>query len=175
MTKLLLLILSVLASTQAFAGLTLGQKPASVTIQGDDGGKLDGTPWSSDMIKGKVWTLFYVDPDERNANEELEQSLEKEKFPRDKYGSIGIINMAASWLPNAAIASSLKDKQEKYPDTVYVKDLAKTLVAKWKLADDQYDVIVFDKQGNVVYTKDGEFKKADIDAMIAVIKANLDK
>ena len=168
-----LLVLALLASSSALGAVAVGTKPASVTIKGDDGGKVDGTPWSSDSIKDKVWALFYVDPDERSANEELEAALEKENFPRDQYGSIGIINMGATWLPNAAIASSLEDKQKKYPETIYVKDLNKTLVGKWKMTDDQYDVLVFDKTGTVIYAKDGEFKKADIDAMIATIKANL--
>jgi predicted transcriptional regulator len=174
-TFLALLAASLISGSAFGATMAVGSKPAPVTIQGDDGGLLNGKPWSSDMIKGKVWALFYVDPDKRNANEELETTLQKENFPKDKYGSIGMINMAATWLPNAAIASSLEDKQEKYPDTVYVKDLNKVMVDKWKLTDDEYVVVVFDKQGTVVYAKDGEFGKSDIQAMIAVIRANLDK
>lgn len=176
MRKVIALLFAGAIASPAFAAtMIVGTKPVAVTIKGDDGGKLDGTPWSSDMIKGKVWVLFYVDPDRRNANEDLESALEKEQFPREKYGSIGMINMAATWLPNAAIASSLADKQKRFPEPVYVKDINKVLVDKWHMTDDDYDVVVFDKQGLVVYAKDGEFTKSDIAAMIAVIKANLDK
>lgn len=175
MAKLFMLAFLLLLSGHAFATPAVGTKPPTVTIQGEDGGRLDGSAWSSEMIKGKVWALFYVDPDNRNDNEELEQALQKESFPKDKYGSIGMINMAGSWLPNGIIASSLEDKQEKYPDTVYVKDLKKVLVEKWKMTDDQYDVLVFDKQGQVIYAKDGVFSKADITAMITAIKSHLDK
>ncbi len=174
MLKKIALALAFAASGSALAAMPVGQKPALLTLKGDDGSKVDGSAWSSEMIKDKVWALFYVDPDRRNANEELEKALKDQNFPKDKYGSLGIINMAATWLPNAAIASSLEAKQEEYPDTVYVKDLKKVLVNQWKLADDEYDVVVFDKAGKVLYVKDGEFTKADIAAMIDVIKKNLD-
>ena len=160
MTKIALFVSSLLFAAKALGAVAVGSKLPAVTIQGEDGGRVDGSPWSSDMIKDKVWALFYVDPDERSSNEELEKALEVENFPRDKYGSIGIINMGASWLPNAAIASSLEDKQKKYPLTIYVKDLNKSLVNKWKMTDDQYDVVVFDKPSRyrlVLELKDGKY------------------
>ena len=159
----------------ALASPAVGDKPKTVALSGDLGGRVDGSAWSSDSIKGKVYAFFYVDPDEKGANEDMEVALKAENFPKEKYGSIAIINMDATWLPNAAIASSLESKQKDYPDTIYVKDLKKTLVKEWKLIDDQYDVLVFDKQGKVVYAKDGKLAKTDIEAMIAAIKKNLDQ
>ena len=32
------------------------------------GGRLDGKPWSSEELQGKVHVLFYVDPDERYSS-----------------------------------------------------------------------------------------------------------
>ncbi len=157
----------------AAAALVPGQKPKTVVLKGDDGGKVDGTPWSSDSIKDKVWAFFYVDPDEKSANEAMEAALKEQSFPKDKYSSMAVINMAATWLPNAAIASSLKSKQEDYPDTVYVKDLNKVLVKEWGLKDDSYDALVFDRTGKVVFAKDGAFSKADTQAMIDAIKKAL--
>lgn len=161
-------------STATVAAPAVGEKPKTVVLKGDLGSKVDGSEWSSEMIKGKVWALFYVDPDEKDSNEELEKALDAQKFDKVKYSSIGVINMDATWLPNAAIASALKGKQEDYPDTTYVKDLDKVLVKEWKMKDDAYNVLVFDKQGKVLFAKDGKFAKADIDQMIGVIKANLD-
>jgi predicted transcriptional regulator len=155
----------------AAAALSPGQKPKSVKLAGDDGGRTDGAAWTSDSIKDKVWAVFYVDPDEKDSNEALEAALKAQDFPKEKYGSMAVINMAATWLPNAAIASSLKSKQADYPDTVYVKDLNKVLVKEWGLKDDAYDVLVFDRSGKVVYAKDGVFTKQDTTAMIDAIKA----
>jgi predicted transcriptional regulator len=159
--------------TAVAAPLPVGQKPATVSLSGDAGGRTDGTPWSSDTLKGKVWAVFYVDPDHEDANPDLEKAMKNENYPRDKYGSVAIINMAATWKPNAIISSVLKSRQEEFPDTVYVKDMDKALVGKWKLTDSDYDVMVFDKQGAVVYAKDGAFSKQDIKDCLDVIKKHL--
>ncbi len=167
--------LSLALATPALAGPKVGDKPPTVKIGGESGGLISGKEWSSDSLKGKIWAFFYVDPDEKDANEALETALADQKFPAAKYASTAVINMDATWLPNAAIASSLESKQEKYPDTVYVKDLKRVLVKEWKMTDDSYDVLVFDKQGKVLFAKDGKFAKSDIDAMIDMIKKNLDQ
>jgi predicted transcriptional regulator len=160
-----------LAAALSAAALLPGQKPKTVVLKGEDGGLVDGTPWTSDLIKDKVWAVFYVDPDEKDANEALEAALKAENFPKDKYASMAIINMEATWLPNAAIASSLKSKQADFPDTMYVKDMKKALVHAWGLKDDAYDALVFDRTGRLVFAKDGAFTKPDTAAMIAAIRA----
>lgn len=166
--------LAAASGTAAHAGPATGEKPKTVKLDGEDGARVDGTAWSSEMIKGKIWAVFYVDPDEKGANEEMEQALKKEDFPKDRYSSMAIINMAATWLPNAAIASSLESKQKEFPDTTYVKDLKKVLVKEWGLKDDDYDVMLFDKQGKILFAKDGTLGKADIEKMVSLIKKNLD-
>lgn len=167
------LLISLLA-TPALATVAAGSKPAPIELKGELGGRTDGKPWSSDMIQGKVWTLFYVDPDEKDANEAMEAALKAANLPKDKYGSIAVINMDATWLPNAALASSLESKQEKYPDVTYVKDYDKVLVKQWKLKDDAYVVVVFDKQGKVLWSKDGTFSKDDTNKLLEVIKSHLE-
>lgn len=159
--------------TLAASALAVGQKPKSVTLKGDNGGRVDGTSWTSDSLNGKVSALFYVDPDEKDANEALELALKDAAFPKDKYQSVAVINMEATWLPNAAIASSLKAKQEQYPDAIYVKDMSKVLVKEWGMKDDAYDVLVFDKEGKILFSKEGAFSKQDIAAMIETIKKAL--
>ena len=155
------------------AELPLGKKPPVVTLSGDLGGRVNGEPWSSEEISGKVFTLMYVDPDEKEINEHVATALKKNKFPLDKYGSIAIINMDATWLPDFAIASSLEEKQKKYPNTVYVKDLEKELVKKWGLTDDNYDVLVFNQKGEVIFSKDGKLSEEELEKLIQEIRNNL--
>lgn len=144
-----------------------------VELSGKDGGRVTGQAWSSREIKGKVWTFMYVDPDEKDVNEHVERALKKEKFPRDRYGSIAMINAAATWKPDAVIKSVLKGKQKDYPDTIYAMDRNSSLVKKWQLADDNYHVLTFDKEGRVLYSKAGKLSDADIAELIGIIRANL--
>ena len=159
----------------AWADLTIGQVPPVVTLKGDMGGRLDGAPWSSTELKGKVSVLFYVDPDEKDLNNAASEALSAQAFPLDKYKSYGIINMAATWLPNFAISSSLKDKQKKYPNTIYVRDYHKELVKAWGIADDSSDVLAFDKQGDLIFKKNGQLNAEEIQMLIKVIQDHLDQ
>ena len=83
--------------------------------------------------------------------------------------------MDATWLPNFAISLALKDKQERYPKTIYVRDYDKVLVKEWGIADDNSDVLTFDKEGKVIFIKYGKLNAEDIQKLIQVIRANIDK
>ncbi len=153
--------------------IEMGKIPPTVELKEKMGGRLDGTPWTSAELQGKVSVLFYVDPDEKDTNNEASEALNKEKFSEDKYQSFGIINMAATWMPNFAISSALKDKQKRYPKTIYVRDYKKVLVKAWNIADDSSDVLAFDKKGQLIFRKDGKLTVEDIKTLIKVIREHL--
>ncbi len=153
--------------------LEIGSQPTPLNLEGENGGKLDGQAFSSDSLKQKVHVLFYVDPDEKELNEHVSQALKAEKFDRDNYASVAVINMAATWLPNFAIASKLEEKQKQYPDTLYVKDLKSVLVKEWDLLDDSSNVLLFDKDGSLLFLKKGKLNQDEIKELISLIKAHL--
>ena len=153
--------------------IELGTLPKAVTIEGENGGKVDGSAWESSMLKGKIHTLFYVDPDKRDLNNPLADALKARKFDRSKVNSVAIINLAATWLPNVFIESKLKEKQKKFPHTVYVKDKKKVLVKEWNLEDDNSDILIFDKKGKLIYKKFGKVSDDEIKEIIALIEKNL--
>ncbi|MBS3920084.1 MAG: transcriptional regulator [Deltaproteobacteria bacterium] len=150
--------------------MELGEIPPKVELREKLGGRLDGTPWSSEELQGKVHVVFYVDPDEKDTNNEASDALNREKFPGDKFQSVGVINMAATWMPNFAISSSIKDKQKRYPKTTYVRDYKKTLVNAWKIADDSSNILAFDKNGTLIFRKDGKLTAEEIQTLIKVIR-----
>jgi len=163
-----------LPSAVLLAELPVGKIPPKIVLKGDLGGRLDGTQWNSDELRsGKIIVLFYVDPDESDLNNHVSEALKAEKFPLEKYGSVAIINMSATWLPNAVLNMKLKSKQEEYKSTVYVKDLEKILVKKWGLNDDDNDVMLFGKDGKVLYSVDGKFTDTQVQEIIRAVKDNL--
>jgi YtfJ family uncharacterized protein len=170
MTRLFALIL---LCASALSALTPGTPPPEVTLSGDGGGTVDGKSWSSSSLRGKVHILFYVDPDEKDANNALSEALKAKHFDRSRYGSVAVINMAASWLPNFVIASSLRSKQERYPDTLYVKDKKRLLVKAWGIADDSSDILLFDREGNLLYLHNGRVDEEEIGTIITLIEEHL--
>ncbi len=167
------IILGFLVLVGSVVAVELGKVPSSVILDGENGGKTDGSVWNSKMLKGKVHILFYVDPDERELNEPLTQALKKRHFDRKKYASVAMINLAATWLPNAILESKLKAKQKEFPDTIYVKDKKKVFVKKWGLADDNSDILIFNKKGELIYKKFGKLSEKEITSVLALIEKNL--
>jgi YtfJ family uncharacterized protein len=153
--------------------IELGQVPPSIVIDKENGGKIDGSAWDSSMLKGKIHTLFYVDPDKRDLNNPLADALKAKNFDRKKVNSVAIINLAATWLPNVFIESKLKEKQKKFPHTTYVKDKKKVLVKQWELADDNSDILIFDQKGKLIYKKFGKVSDEEIKDVIALIEKNI--
>lgn len=169
--KKIIVALAVLSTSMM--AVEKGKIPSPVTISGNNGGKTDGSVWNSSSLKGKVHIVFYVDPDKKDLNEALNQALKKRHFNRSKYGSVAIVNMAATWMPNAAIEVKLKSKQKEFPDTIYVRDRDKVLVKKWALADDNSDILIFNKKGELIYKKFGKLSKSEIAEVLSLIEANL--
>ena len=173
LVKGLIFVLAAFLINQAAQAVEMGEILPKVELKEKLGGRLDGKPWSSEELQGKVHVLFYVDPDEKDTNNDASEALDKEKFPSDKYQSVGIINMAATWLPNFTISSSLNDKQKRYPRTIYVRDDKKVLVNAWKIADDSSNVLAFDKQGKLIFRKDGKLTTGEIQTLIKSIRDHL--
>ena len=152
----------------------IGEIPKSVTIEGENGGIVkDSSSWHSSLIKDKVYVMFYVDPDEKDTNSHFVQALKDKKYDRDKYGSIAMINLAATWKPNFVIEALLAKKQEEFPHTIYVKDKKSVLVNEWKLADNASNILLFSKNSELLFYKSGKMSDSDMLKIFKLIEDNL--
>ena len=92
MKILAILTIFIISSTFVFGELPIGEVPPTIVLEGDLGGRLDGTQWSSEeLVSGKVIILFYVDPDESDLNNHVSDALKAEKYPPENYGSVAVI------------------------------------------------------------------------------------
>lgn len=155
--------------------IKIGEKPPIVTLDGENGGKVNGEKFSTAELQGKVFYVVYVDPDYRELNEEFNEKLRSKNYPLDKYGSVAITNMGATWLPNFILEEILQSKQKKYPRTTFVMDKNKVFVKEWGLADDNYNVLVLDKYGKVLFYKVGKLSPDDENKIISIIEDEMKK
>ena len=171
MKKILLLVLTLCG----LFGIEIGKQPKEVILSGKEGGYVKGdAKFSTADIKGKVFVVFYVDPDEKDTNEHFVQALKKRKYNQNpRYASMAIINMAATWKPDFIIEKLLAAKQKEFPKTIYVKDKASVLVKEWNLADDASDILLFDKDGRVIFYKAGKMSDADMQQAFKLIEERL--
>jgi hypothetical protein len=166
-------IITILISTVVAFALNVGETPKEVTLSGENGSCVDGSAWNSTMLKGKTSLLLYVDPDKKDDTEIFVERLNGKNYPTDKFSSIAIINLKATWLPNFAIGKKLKEKQENFPNTLYVKDKTKHLLKAWNLADDSANVLIFDKEGKVIYTHVGAITEAEMKKIFSIIEIQI--
>jgi len=167
------IFIALLLSTLGALALTVGEVPPKVVLSGENGGTINGTDWNSEMLQGKVHVLFYVDPDKKSDNDAFINALHAKNYDLEKYGSVAIINLKATWLPNFAIEQKLKSKQQEFPDTLYVKDKTKYLVNAWGLADDEINVLIFDPKGILLYDHIGTMQPSDMQTAFEMIEKNL--
>ena len=83
-------------SVSIFA-VTVGEIPKELTLSGESGGLAkDGATWHSSCIKDKVHVLFYVDPDEKDVNDEFFKTLDAKELNSTVVGRIAIVNLEAT-------------------------------------------------------------------------------
>jgi predicted transcriptional regulator len=164
------LILLCFVSSSGLAEVKVGHVPPVFDLNGKDGETVDGSQFSTSQIRGKVYSFFYVDPDQKEDNERLELALKAASLDKETYGSIAVINLAATWKPNFIIESVLSSKQKEFPNTTYVKDKTQFFVKNWGLKDNAYHVLLFDKNGKCLFNKAGTLTEEEIQGYVGLIK-----
>ncbi len=167
--SLLLLSLSLMANP------TVGSKLPHIILDGSDGSYVQGGAWDSSMLDGKTTMLMYVDPDEKSKGEIFKPNIEA--FERDldfsKFQIVVILNLSATWKPNALIEKLLENKMTDYPKRIYVMDKNSVLVKKWNMVDDEYNTLVLDSQTKVLFSHSGKWNKNDMKNIDKIIRDNI--
>ncbi len=151
-------------------GLQINEVPKRVVLDGKNGSRVDGKAFDTAMIRGKTYLFVYSDPDKRELNEKFFELIQQKNFDRDRYNSIAVVNMAATWMPNFLLQAILKSKQKKYPHTIYVKDNEKVFVKEWGMADNSQNILIFDSKGRVRFFKSGKLTKKDQEKALAILQ-----
>lgn len=165
-------LISLFISFNLIAGIKVGTELPELILKGENG-TIDGKNWSSKSFETPINVFFYVDPDERDANEEISEILADKKYPKNKVTYFGAINYDATFLPNFLLSNLLKQKQKKYPDTIYLKDYDKTIVSQWNLKDDSNTFTILDKDSKVLFSKFGKLTKGDIKKVLQIIESKI--
>lgn len=151
-------------------GLYIGEMVKEVVLEGETGGLVvEDQKWDSTSLNGKVSLIFYVDPDEKDLNSKFSQLIEEKNFDQNKFRKVAIINLAATWKPNFVIENILKEKQQKFPHNLYIKDKKSILVDEWKIKDNTSDVILLSPKGEVLFYKDGALSQGDMEIVFTLI------
>ena len=166
----LLLVLLWTVSTAVAADLKVGDKAADFKLKDSTGKEYT---LEHPQFKNKVLYVAYVDPDEKDTNNHVEDALKKEReaggLDKTKYEGFGIVNLKATIMPNFLIKSAIKDKQEK-TGAIIILDYEYTILNLWGLKNDASNVVVLDKERICRYVNSGKLSAEELAKMIAIIK-----
>ena len=93
------------------ADIKLNKTLPAVTLSGDSG-YYSGKEWSSDMLKGKITMLMYVDPDEKSKGENFKPYIERmeRELNFDRFQIVVVLNIGSTWKPKFIIKKLMGDK-----------------------------------------------------------------
>ncbi len=150
-------------------GLTIGQVPQAIVLKD---ALVSGGDWHSSRLKDKICVVFYVDPDEKNINDDFSKILKKSRL---KLSVSVIVNMKSTWIPKFLITKGLKKEQEKEKDILFIMDNERTLIKKWGLKDDYSSILIFGDGGKLIYQFVGKMKKKEIDKVMSLVNIAFSK
>ncbi|MRR15568.1 MAG: hypothetical protein EG826_03810 [Deltaproteobacteria bacterium] len=150
------------------AELKIGDKAPDFSLK-DSNGKAYSL--RSPEFQGKVMSVFYVDPDEKDLNTHVEDALLKDPgLERNvRYKGLGITNLKATKMPNFLIKSVIKSKQDK-TGAVILLDYDYTILNLWGLKNHTSSVVILDKDRICRYVYNGKLPQAELDKVLKIIK-----
>jgi uncharacterized protein len=174
-TFLISLFVLIFGISTALAGeLKVGDKAINFTLKDPKGKEYS---LNSPEFAGKVISILYVDPDEKDMNVHVEDALKTAPgLKRDiSYKGLGIADCKSAPLkPDMLIRSIVKSKQEK-TGAIILMDYDWTLVNLWGLKKHSSNVILLDKNRICRYIYKGKMSAAELAKLISLIKEYQDK
>ena len=154
--KILLVGLGILLINPTAQAIELGEAPPKVVLKEKLGGRLDGKPWSSEELQGKVHVLFYVDPDEKDTNNQVSEAWIRRNFLTIS----AIILESSTWQPPGCPISllvwPLKKSRTGIPKPLICGITRKSWCIPGKLPMTAAMSLPLIKKGRLIFKKEGK-------------------
>ena len=161
---------SLFASIVMLHAVNVGEVLPPLTLEDNNGGDSSSKAWHSQNLEGKVHVLLYMDPDKRKEAMPFLDTLNAKQYDKKTYSTVAIVNLAATWMPDAILEAMLSKKQKELNNTEFVFDKRKYVLAKWDMKDDASNVVILDKNMKVLYSKSGILSQDEINNILSIVK-----
>ncbi|WP_440885604.1 YtfJ family protein [Vibrio campbellii] len=133
-------------------------------------------PWTTQQMLGKVRVIHAIAgrSSSKAMNAPLMTALTEAKFPEDAYQTTTIINQDdAVWGTGSFVKSSAQDSKQEFPWSSMVLDENGVVANSWALQEESSAIIVQDKQGKILFIKEGALSTDEINQVLGLIKQNI--
>ncbi|BBG60313.1 Predicted transcriptional regulator [Providencia rustigianii] len=181
---ILLACLLGLSSTALAINIQLNQPVPAVSVSDkgelviNNAGKFAYQPWRSQQLIGKVRTIQHIAgrSSAKELNAPLIEAIKQAKLPHDRYQTTSIINTDdAIFGTGVFVKNSVEDSKKEFPYSQFIVDADGLVKNAWGLAPESSAIIILNKQGNVLFYKDGALTPQEINKAISVLVAELEK
>ncbi|MGR5221729.1 YtfJ family protein [Vibrio parahaemolyticus] len=178
---LLTLAILCLPTIAMATNLQVGSNARSVSVKDHgeivlNGGAVDYQAWASQDMLGKVRVIQAIAgrSSAKEMNAPLMSAITAAKFPEDQYQTTTIINQDdAIWGTGSFVKSSAEDSKQEFPWSSMVLDKHGLVASAWQLQEQSSAIIVQDKQGKILYVKQGVLSDSEVENVLAMIRDNL--
>jgi YtfJ family uncharacterized protein len=132
--------------------------------------------WKANDMLGKVRVIQAIAgrSSSKEMNAPLMAAITAAKFDADDYQTTTIINQDDSiWGTGSFVKSSAEDSKQEFPWSSMVLDEEGTVAETWELAEESSAIIVQDRDGEVLFVKEGALSESEVKQVIVLIKENI--
>lgn len=132
--------------------------------------------WNSDAMLGKVRVIQAIAgrSNSKEMNAPLMAAITAAQFPADDYQTTTIINQDdAIWGTGSFVKSSAQNSKTDFPWSSMVLDENGVVADSWDLKSESSAIIVQDKQGKIMFVKEGVLTPEEIQQVLKLIAQNL--
>lgn len=141
-----------------------------------EAGKTVYAPWSTDSLQGKVRCIQHLAgrSSAKEINETLMDALKAAEFPQGDYQTTTIVNLKdAVFGTSAIVAMMVEGGKKEFPWSSVVVDAKGDVQKAWQLDKESSAIVIVDRQGDVLFAKDGKLNNDEIREVIQLIEAEL--
>lgn len=129
--------------------------------------------FSMDTWKGKVLQINYVDPDVSDLNDPFNDVMDKATdidkiIDKEYFKGFGIVDIKSTWKPKGIVRMIAKKKAKKYGTTILF-DYEATLRGLWGVPEDNYTVVIVDKNRVCRGIYIGEIPATQFDEIVKLV------
>lgn len=177
---ILCLITALLALPALAAGFRAGDRLPDLSIDDrgelvSSGGDFDYQPWRYPQQPGKVHVLQYMAAT-KSASELNDPFMARIKadFPAGSLLSTTILNLDdALWGTSGFVTGELKSNKKQFPLAVLVADEDGVGRQRWQLESDSAAIVVTDREGTVLFFKQGAMSASEVEETVQLIRQQL--
>ncbi|MBW3697444.1 YtfJ family protein [Vibrio sp. T187] len=179
--KLLALLLATSPLLANAHNLTVGQTVPAVKVSAHGEIVLNDNDtayqaWATEQLLGKVRVIQAIAgrSSSKEMNAPLMAAITASKFDAENYQTTTVINQDDSiWGTGSFVKSSAESSKQEFPWSSMVVDEEGEVAKAWDLQEESSAIIVQDKQGKVLFVKEGSLSEDEVNQVIKLIAANI--